>query len=302
MYYVMNQSYIEHHGIRGQRWGKRNGPPYPLSGGDYSQSEVKAIRKNRKLGNRIYNKEHFDEVLSKDKTTLSTLSYDKDRIKNAEMFYATHNFFDKQQYKALFNKKIPKTITDKNGKEIGTGMCYKYQIDTKLNKDVKVASEDSGGQIFADLYKKDRDFYNFVTDKDRLSTYFNDAVHYKFKGYREAEKTLDKITNKDYTPSTNELKELYRLFNYIIPYDGAGNANKGSDMATQRAKFFNEAKKDGYGALLDTNDAIYGGFKAKSPVIMFDMDAIVPSNIRQTNIGDKAIANLVLAYRKALRI
>lgn len=27
---------------------------------------------------------------------------------------------------------------------------------------------------------------------------------------------------------------------------------------------------------LDTNDAIYGGFKAKSPVIVFDMEQIVP--------------------------
>lgn len=33
---------LYHHGIAGQRWGVRNGPPYPLKSTDYSQSEKKA--------------------------------------------------------------------------------------------------------------------------------------------------------------------------------------------------------------------------------------------------------------------
>ncbi len=31
-----------HHGILGQKWGKKNGPPYPLDAGDHSSSEKKA--------------------------------------------------------------------------------------------------------------------------------------------------------------------------------------------------------------------------------------------------------------------
>lgn len=34
--------YLCHHGIMGQKWGKRNGPPYPLSPGAHSSSEKKA--------------------------------------------------------------------------------------------------------------------------------------------------------------------------------------------------------------------------------------------------------------------
>lgn len=34
--------YLAHHGIMGQKWGKRNGPPYPLSPGAHSSSEKKA--------------------------------------------------------------------------------------------------------------------------------------------------------------------------------------------------------------------------------------------------------------------
>lgn len=33
---------LQHHGILGQKWGKRNGPPYPLGSGDHSAREEKA--------------------------------------------------------------------------------------------------------------------------------------------------------------------------------------------------------------------------------------------------------------------
>lgn len=33
---------IQHHGVLGQKWGKRQGPPYPLDGSDHSAAEKKA--------------------------------------------------------------------------------------------------------------------------------------------------------------------------------------------------------------------------------------------------------------------
>lgn len=282
----------------GQRWGVRNGPPYPLRGGKYSVSKRKDVKKS-KYRNSINNKRHFDEKISRSSTTLSTLSYDKDRTKNVDMFYATHDFFDKHQYNALFNKPIPKTITNEKGESIGTGYCMKYRINNSLKNDMKIASEDSGAKAFMKLYEKDRDFYNFAVE--RMSDYFV-AEKYKFKGYREARDVIKKLGDKKYTPTSDELQKVYRIFNYVIPYDGAGDLRKGNDVRKQRAKFFNELKKEGYGAVLDTNDAIYGGFKAKSPIIVFDMENIISKDVYETTLNSKAVSNLMLIGRKTLHL
>lgn len=290
------QSVLAHHGIRGQKWGKQNGPPYPLKGGDYSDSELREVYKARKANNSIYNKKHFDSVLESDKTTLRTLSYDTKRTTNTDMFYAATNFFDKHQYDAMFNGPTPKSMVDENGKSIGSGIFCKFAIDNKLSRDVKVASEDSGAKIFGDLFKKNRDFYNFVTDEDRLSSYF-DKSKFKFRGYREARDSLDKLKSGQQI-SEEDIRRIYRMFNYSIPYDGRGNAKAGKDMAMQRAKFFKAAKEAGYGALLDVNDAIYGSFKTRQPVIMFDMDALIPDKVKRTNIGSKAFSSVVLSINR----
>lgn len=199
-------------------------------------------------------------------------------------------------------KKAPREIFDENGNSLGTGDYYKYRIDNSLSKDMKVASEDSGAEVFRQLYKKDRDFYNFVTDETRMQDYFVKAK-YGFKGYREGRDVLQKMkADKDFIPTGDDLQKVYRLFNYCIPYDGAGDARKGNDMAKQRAKFFKACGEAGYGAVLDTNDAIYGRYKAKSPVIVFDMESVVPKDIYQTKMTDKAVSEMMLLARKALNL
>lgn len=45
-------SFLAHHGIRGQKWGVRNGPPYPLAAGSHSAAEKRAMnnKSEKKVG------------------------------------------------------------------------------------------------------------------------------------------------------------------------------------------------------------------------------------------------------------
>lgn len=48
----MSDLYLVHHGIKGQHWGERNGPPYPLDGATRSGLTRRQRRyKNRDLRN-----------------------------------------------------------------------------------------------------------------------------------------------------------------------------------------------------------------------------------------------------------
>ena len=52
--------YLQHWGILGQKWGQRNGPPYPLGSSQMSRAERRAERKDAKWA-----KKRYDKIYSK---------------------------------------------------------------------------------------------------------------------------------------------------------------------------------------------------------------------------------------------
>lgn len=285
----MKQTYLAHHGILGQKWGVKNGPPYPLGGGDYTQTEHRKIKEARKNKYSIYNKKHYDETLKKG-TKLQTLARDPNRTKDADMFYASHTKADNKRYNAMFNHKTLNDIYDETGHVVGKGKIYKYRISNELAKDIKIASQDTGSKVMRDMYSKDRDFYNFVRDPNRLEAYTKKMYIPDGKKYRD---TLKKFQDDDYTPTDRDLHTLYDTFNCVIP-----NTNK--DVVNQRDKFFKRLKDDGYSAVLDINDAINHPLRSQSPIIVFDQTAYTLDSVRRTNFADVASSKAYTAGRMAM--
>ena len=51
-----DSDYLAHHGIPGQKWGERNGPPYPLGSGQKSYQEKKLSKGKGSLGDRAFDR------------------------------------------------------------------------------------------------------------------------------------------------------------------------------------------------------------------------------------------------------
>ena len=153
---------ITHHGILGQKWGKRQGPPYPLDGSDHSAAEQKAGWKNSldKKASRIAKK--YDKKISRSKKYNDSISearaknrsrieskYDKkiSKIKNEIKSYDPNTSRGDRKIKALEEKK--KAISDKKRAKIkdfdeGTKIISKsddiYTGIIKDYKNMKIAS------------------------------------------------------------------------------------------------------------------------------------------------------------------
>lgn len=87
----MSQNYLQHHGILGQRWGKRNGPPYPLGRSQKSSAEKKMESRTPKTK---------EEILRR--PTAKDLSDIKDELTNNEFQMALQRInMDKQLSKLI---------------------------------------------------------------------------------------------------------------------------------------------------------------------------------------------------------
>lgn len=74
-YVHCNYNSIYHHGIKGQQWGVRNGPPYPLDEEDHTVREIRKTGGNfRDSGTQTDPKKRVDGSVKKSDSTLKKMA------------------------------------------------------------------------------------------------------------------------------------------------------------------------------------------------------------------------------------
>lgn len=118
----MDNNYLQHHGRLGQRWGKKNGPPYPLSG-----SGNKAFMKQKAEGEKKDDKAKKTDSPNNAKPASSKPKSEKemtdDELKAAVLRLANEKKYreymrEEQLRQVSKGKKYVKSFLDKMGDQI----------------------------------------------------------------------------------------------------------------------------------------------------------------------------------------
>lgn len=122
---------IQHHGILGQKWGKRQGPPYPLDGSDHSAAEKKAGWK-KSLDKQ---QENSNQLKSRIKNHVIGQDYDQKYVKKFDKKVA------KIQKKYDAGKMSNHSYEKKINREIAKGKYQESKIDDKILSDKEFRSD-----------------------------------------------------------------------------------------------------------------------------------------------------------------
>lgn len=170
---------LEHHGILGMKWGKRNGPPYPLDAGDHSAAEKKAGWRKSLTGDSAANedrkaKKQQKKELKEAKKKLKVQAKEDKRIEKLREFgfddYGSNKLepaddksSDIKIEKDEFKNTISTTLKNEKGKEL-----YVFGDSRDISDaDLKTA---------VNLLSKNRD----IIEKQAFDTLENDTSPYNF--------------------------------------------------------------------------------------------------------------------------
>ena len=225
----LEQNYLAHHGILGQKWHKRNGPPYPLDAGDHSKSEKEAGYKKSIGGGR--NEELYDrKTVKKEARRVTkqlnkldqTIAYDvHDKNQSLMKLDKYANKFDQKKAKGKSTEKLEKkinkewdTIQEKE-KSIRLGQEETQKIlnslpDTmSLNSKIILRQSQKGLDFILDQPVPLHTGIGTIGSLGTPGIEFVRGKEYKVKA--KSKKELAKIKEENYKKNMDRIQEKYDL-------------------------------------------------------------------------------------------
>ena len=227
------RDYIAHHGIKGQKWGVRNGPPYPLDASDHNARERKANWKSSlSKGNDVKKKKPVHKAVE-----TSRRRSKKTVGGNGELHYTEHDT-SKTPYQKEFkyepktdnsstalitNQKVGSLVTPDNVK---AGMSDETK-DALFTLSVEALATSAVVATMVGLGKLQA---NTETDRDFLN-YKNTA---KAKTLDELPKTKGNTTTDDHVKDNNPgYPSKGRTMNCVLCTTSMALREKGYDVAAR---------------------------------------------------------------------
>ena len=154
---------LQHHGVKGQEWGVKNGPPYPLDKKE-SKNFYKTIKKSEKQQENLQKKSDQQKKRDKKYGKYTYLTDNKFRDKKIEL---------RKKTSETTRNLLKNTMSDKEFNKIKNMVKTEEDLEFKLD-------ESLGTDNFESLYKKRNDNYEKLTKS------------YRDIGYKVAGKYADK--------------------------------------------------------------------------------------------------------------
>lgn len=244
-------NYLAHHGILGQRWGHKNGPPYPLDASDHSASEKKAgWRKSLSTAIKDHKKKkQRQKALAKArvartenlKKEAERQKYEEEKEKAlksgkaSEILKYKGDLTNEQLQRAVGRLDWERRLNEISAKEVQTGWD---KMDDIMNKVGKVT----------DYVNKGINAYNAI---DRVRKIFDDREkEQKDKEKKAKEEAMEKVVNsrnlnlvKKYAPlmTNKELNAALKGLDYKQELDEDYKPKK--QLEKEAAKAEKEARK-----------------------------------------------------------
>lgn len=174
---------LYHHGILGQKWGKQNGPPYPLDEGDHSAREKK-LMKEAKSGARIRNsaaqagKYKLRSAKEQLKSEKARTKYEQNRRRHA--------------LETSVNRTKSKTDEEKDRRQNKLDTSYtkkQEKLQTKIDK------SEAKSLDYEDRYYKQQEKTEKMVIR-HLKKYGNRALNTEHSGYNIIDAKTRKKINK----------------------------------------------------------------------------------------------------------
>lgn len=157
----MNENYLAHHGIKGQRWGVEHGPPYPVKRGFGGKPKITNVVKSRLKASMEKRKaakaEKKEETAAEKHEQLR-----REVVKNPKKIYKNKDMFSKEELDSIIKEiEFNRKIEDVRLAEIARGQKKLESFQSTLSTTAKTMNN------IKSIYNLAAEFNNMMVDSGK---------------------------------------------------------------------------------------------------------------------------------------